>query len=398
MKDRVVGGQAFHRKLWFSAAGLAAAVMFFGFLSQPSAAQAGQDISGTWQGTLPVDKGMRMVLSVSKAGIGETNEGGWKGVLYSIDGDNGSQGRVIPSIVLQGGSLKFAVPSIEGRYEGKLDAEGASMVGTWTQGAGSYALNLARATGDALWAIPEPEKPMAPDADPAYDVVTIKPSDPKQGERGFETRGRHIRAANETVNDMISFAYGVHVKQIVGGPAWFGTDHYFVDGVPDVAGEPNLNQFRSMIRKVLADRFDLKVHADKRELAVYALMVGKGGPKLTKSLGDPNGPPDDTFSTSAWMRETNTTMGEFAKAMQYVLDRPVVDQTGLAGRWDFLLKWTPDESQFTSMGVKIQPAVDNPNAPPLFTAIQEQLGLKLEPEKTPAEVLVIDHVERPSEN
>ena len=90
---------------------------------------------------------------------------------------------------------------------------------------------------------------------------------------------------------------------------------------------------------------------------MYALTVAKGGPKLTKSLGNPNGPPNDNFSTSAYMKETNTTMGEYAKAMQYVLDRPVVDQTGLKGRWDFLLKWTPDESQFTAIGAKI-PAAD----------------------------------------
>jgi uncharacterized protein (TIGR03435 family) len=240
---------------------------------------------------------------------------------------------------------------------------------------------------------------MAPDADPAYEVATIKPSDPNDGGRGFQTRGRHLRAANETVNDMISFAWGIHVKQIVGGPAWFSTDHYFVDGVPDVPGEPNLTQFRSMIRKVLADRFGLKVHDEKRELSVYALTVAKGGPKLTKSLGNPNGPPDDNFSTSAYMRETNTTMGEFAKAMQYVLDRPEVDQTGLEGRWDFLLKWTPDESQFTALGYKIPPPTENPNAPPgLFAAIQEQIGLKLEAVKALAQVLVVDKVERPSAN
>jgi uncharacterized protein (TIGR03435 family) len=150
---------------------------------------------------------------------------------------------------------------------------------------------------------------------------------------------------------------------------------------------------------VLADRFGLKVHDEKRELSVYALTVAKGGPKLTKSLGNPNGPPDDNFSTSAYMRETNTTMGEFAKAMQYVLDRPEVDQTGLEGRWDFLLKWTPDESQFTALGYKIPPPTENPNAPPgLFAAIQEQIGLKLEAVKALAQVLVVDKVERPSAN
>jgi uncharacterized protein (TIGR03435 family) len=369
--------------------GLAIAVLL---AAQPGVAQTAQDISGTWQGTMQFRDGVRVVVKISKGDGGA----GWKGELYNIDSGNAS---VVPSIMLAGADVKFAIASIEGAYAGKLAQDGKSMAGTWTQGSGSYALNLARVTGDAAWALPEPDKPMTVDADPAYEVVTVKPSDPNDGNRGFQTRGRHIRAANETVDDMISFGWGIHVKQIVGGPAWFATDHYFVDGVPDTPGEPNLTQFRSMIRKVLADRFGLKVHNEQRELAVYALTVAKGGPKLTKSLGNPNGPPNDNFSTSAYMKETNTTMGEYAKAMQYVLDKPVVDQTRLEGRWDFLLKWTPDESQFTALGYKIPPPTDNPNAPPgLFTAIQEQLGLKLEAVKAQADVLVVDHVERPSAN
>ena len=190
-------------------------------------------------------------------------------------------------------------------------------------GIGRYALNFARVTGDAAWAIPEPDKPMALDADPTYERGHHQAERPERWEPGISDAGTAFRAANETVNDMISFGWGIHVKQIVGGPAWFSTDHYFVDGVPDAPGEPNLTQFRSMIRKVLADRFGLKVHNEQRELSVYALTVAKGGPKLTKSLGNPNGPPNDNFSTSAYMKETNTTMGEFAKAMQYVL----------GGRW-----------------------------------------------------------------
>ena len=356
-------------------------------------AQAAQGIAGTWQGT--VGQATRIVLKISKAD-GAANNGGWKGGLYNADSGDAE---VIPSIMLRGAEVRFALASNEASYEGKLSDDGASIAGTWTQDSRSYALNLLRVSDEAAWPIPEAEKMMAKDADPAYDVVTIKPSDPNDGGRGFQTRGRHIRAANETVNDMISFAWGIHVKQIAGGPAWLNTDHYFVDGVPDVPGEPNLTQFRSMIRKVLADRFGLKVHNEQRELSVYALTVAKGGPKLTKSLGNPNGPPNDDFSTSAWMKETDTTMGEYAKAMQYVLDRPVVDQTGLEGRWDFMLKWTPDESQFTAIGARIAPPSNDPNAPPgLFTAIQEQIGLKLEAAKAMVDVIVVDHVERPSEN
>lgn len=369
-----------------------AAVALLLFVAESGAGQEGSNIAGTWQGTMEFSGGVRIVLKVSKAAAAGT----WTGELYSIDSGSAS---MIPTITLQGSDVRFAIASIDASYAAKLSENGSSMTGIWKQSSGSYGLNLVRVTADTAWAIPAPDRPMALDADPAYEVVTIKPSEPNFDSRGFQSRGRHILAANETVRDMICFAWGLHAKQIVGGPEWLGTDHYFVDGVPDVPGEPNLKQFRSMIRKMLAARFGLEVHQEKRELSVYALTVAKGGARMTKSLGNPNGPPNDDFSTSAYMKETNTTMGEYAKALEYVLDRPVVDQTGLEGRWDFLLRWTPDESQFTAIGMRIPPPTDNPNAPPgLFDAIQEQIGLKLHAVKAPVEVLVIDKVERPSSN
>ena len=96
----------------------------------------------------------------------------------------------------------------------------------------------------------------------------------------------------------------------------------------------------------------------------------------------------------------NATLGEFAGVMQLaVLDRPVVDKTGLQGRWDFTIRWTPDESQFASLGARVPPPSNDPNAPPgLFTAMQEQLGLRLESTRAPVEVLVVDRIEKPSEN
>jgi uncharacterized protein (TIGR03435 family) len=105
-------------------------------------------------------------------------------------------------------------------------------------------------------------------------------------------------------------------------------------------------------------------------------------------------------SQRAVFRVSNTTMKEFADALQMaILDKPVLDQTGLQGKFDFLLKWTPDETQFTAMGVRFSPPGDNPSAlPGLFGAMQEQLGLKLEAVKAQADVLVVDKVERPSAN
>ena len=121
---------------------------------------------------------------------------------------------------------------------------------------------------------------------------------------------------------------------------------------------------------------------------------------LTKSAGDPNGLPALIFRQLGVLPVQNATMGDFAGVMQSaVLDRPVVDQTGLTGRYDFTLRWTPDETQFAGMGIRVPPPTGDASAAPgLFTAIQEQLGLKFEATKAPVDVLVVDRAERPSDN
>jgi len=153
-----------------------------------------------------------------------------------------------------------------------------------------------------------------------------------------------------------------------------------------------------MVRKLLADRFQLKFHRETKKMSVYVLTVAKGGPKMKK--GDPSGPPGVLFRQLGVLTVMNATMDEFTQVMQRtVFHRPVVNDTGLQGTWDFLLKFTPDESQVEWAGAKVPPPSDAADAPPpLFTAIQEQIGLKLEARKAPVPVLVIDHVEPPSPN
>jgi uncharacterized protein (TIGR03435 family) len=234
----------------------------------------------------------------------------------------------------------------------------------------------------------QPPKMMAADAHPVFEVATIKPSDPKAGGGGFHLVGRHVLMKNESLDNLIALAYGVQVKQVVGGPAWFETEHYDIDGVPDVEGQPNLKQIQGMYQELLTDRFKLALHRDTQELPVYELVVLKAGPKLAKSKGDPNGMPEQRGGARA-MTFTNTSMVDLALMLEFMMDRPVLDKTGLEGRFDFVLGWTPMDAAETT----------DPNAPPgMFTAIQEQLGLKLEAVRAPAEVLVVDTVERPSGN
>jgi uncharacterized protein (TIGR03435 family) len=355
-----------------------------------------QDLTGQWQGTLSAPgRDLRTVFKITK------DDGNYRTIFYSID--QGSQGIPASVTTLQGSNLKMTIPGLGGSYEAKLSADGNSMAGTWTQGPMPLLLNLVRANAETAWAIPAPPaplKPMAADANPSFEVATIKPSKPDTPGKGFRVQGRAFSTVNTSLVDLIGFAYGVHPRQITGGAAWMESDRYDISAKPDGEGMPNDRQWKSMLQKLLKERFKLTFHNDKKELSVYSLVMVKTGHKLTPSAGDPNGLPGVGFRRLGDLIARNATMTDFAGTMQgTALDRPVLDQTLIKGRFDFTLTWTPDEFQFTNLGVKVPTTADNPNAPPdLYTAIQQQLGLKLEPTKLPTEVLVIDKVEKPSEN
>lgn len=385
--------------------GLGAVLMTGLSLMQAAPARAAQaadqkaGIEGTWQGTLhiPQQRDLRIVLKVTKSDTGVLSA-----LNYSID--QGGTPIPVSSITFQDGELKFGVEAIDGTYDGKMSSDGKSIVGQWKQG-NPLALVLERTTPETAWTIPEPPKrqpPMAAGADPSFEVATVKPSAPDEQGKGFRWDGARFSTVNTTLVDLIKFSYGVQEKQVLDGPAWMSTDKFDLAGKPDTPGSPDDHQLKSMVQKLLADRFGLKFHRDTKELSAYVLSVGKSGPKLKKPDADAGSLPGLWFRGLGVLTVTNATMQDFCGLMQEaVLDRPVVDHTDLAGRWNFLLKWTPDQSQFGGMGVKVPPPSDTPAAdapPPLFTAIQEQIGLKLEAGKAQVGVLEIDHVEKPSGN
>lgn len=369
------------------------------FLVMPAGALMAQtrDITGTWQGTLKTPNAtLRIVVKISTA-----TDGSLKGTFYSID--QGGQGMPATSVTLEGSAVKISMTAIAGTYDGKLSADGNAIVGTWSQGASPLPLDLVRATEETAWTIPAPPppvKPMAADANPSFEVATIKPSNPDRPGKAFLVRGRQFSTLNTTTSEMIAFAYGVQARQIVGGPDWLDKDKYDLLAVPDGEGQPNSDQWKMMLRKLLADRFQLVFHHDKKELSVYAIVVAKNGPKLAKSQADPHGLPSLFFRGLGTLPAANATIGDLAGVLQgAVLDRPVVDQTGLTGKYDFTLTWTPDQFQFRGMGATPPAPSDNPSAPPdLFTAMQDELGLKLESTKASVDVMVLDKVERPSAN
>jgi len=360
-------------------------------------AARGQDLSGNWQGTLKVGKDLRIIFNIYKG-----DKDGWNAKMYSID--QTPQPIPVTSVTRQGSNVKMTIDMLSGSYEGKLSDDGKTMTGTWTQGPQPFPLVLVRATPETAWDIPtapEPAKAMAADADPSFEVATIKPN-PSGGAsiQGLTLKGRTMVVRNGSLMDLMTFAYGVQLKQIVGAPNWASSDRYDIDANPDQPGTPNMEQMRSMVRKLLADRFALKFHHEQRDMAAYVLTAGKTGQKLTPT--QIKGTLPGFFATPGngglTLHMVNGTLGDFTSFLQMlVLDKPVVDQTGIAGRFDSNVTFTPDTSQFNGNPPKI-PASDVPDAPDLFTAIERQLGLKLTAEKTQVDVIAIDHVEKPSAN
>lgn len=357
------------------------------------------DIAGNWQGTLNVgQRSLRIILQIARA------DKGWSAKMYSID--QGAQPINASSVSLDGSAFKCAVDMVGGSYQGTLSSDGDVITGAWTQGNGPQPLDLVRTTRETAWEIPAPPPPpklMAADADPSFDVATIKPNDSGASQmQGLTIRGRDFATRNSSLLDLITFAYNVQAKQIVGGPAWMNSDRYDIAAVPVQEGVPNPQQLRTMMKKLLADRFKLTFHQEKRELSAYVLTVGKNGQKLTPT--QLNGPlPGLGYHPAPggiMMMMMNGTLEDFTSFLQtLVLDRPVVDHTGIKGKFDLHFTFTPDDSEFNGHPPPLPKQADTANTSPgLFEAIQQQLGLKLDAEKTPVDVIAIDHVEKPSAN
>lgn len=250
---------------------------------------------------------------------------------------------------------------------------------------------------------------------PAFEVATIKPSPPDPaGKRSIGPQGDdRFVVKNATVKALIEFAYTTDSdRQIVGLSGWMSSDRYDINakvGDAEVAAMLKLppmqrfDPYRLMQQSLLADRFHLKVHFETREMSVYALIVAKGGPKMTPTEMSPANTAETLKPRSLRMfgpadaAGAGTTTDMLAELLERQPElgsgngRTVVDKTNLPGLYDWKLHWTPwhdpsGEAPLDSSG------------PSLFTALQEQLGLKLEPTKAQVEVVVIDHIERPSPN
>jgi uncharacterized protein (TIGR03435 family) len=244
---------------------------------------------------------------------------------------------------------------------------------------------------------------------PTYDVASIKPSKAAD-ETTLLFRPGAFSAKGMTLKSLLKEAYGIQDDQISGAPKWVSSQTYDIEAKVDGVDAATLeklsdDQFKGMFRSFLRDRFQLKVHWETKELPVLALVVAKGGPKLQQAKpGDtypdgikgPDGKPAGHAGMLMWGRGRLTgqgiPIGNLVPPLTQELGRIVEDKTGLTGNYDIELRWTTDDAAPDSRS-----ASDSPG-PSLFTAMQEQLGLKLESQKAPVQVLLIDHVEQPAPN
>lgn len=227
----------------------------------------------------------------------------------------------------------------------------------------------------------------------AYDVASIKVNKSGSGNVNVDTTRTSYTASNVSLEDLIEGTYGIRHDLIFGGPSWIRSTRFdvlakIVD--PDLTALKKLppEQIRLLLQPILADRFHLKVHTETRTLAVYELVVAKGGPKFAASA-DTSGANEGTSIQNAVLTAHAIPLSSLASTLSNQLHQTVIDRTALAGRFDINLSWTyaygPDATPESSMAS-------------IFTALREQLGLKLQSSKGPVEVLVVDEAEMPSEN
>jgi uncharacterized protein (TIGR03435 family) len=251
----------------------------------------------------------------------------------------------------------------------------------------------------------------------SFEVASIKPSNSADRRSLFKYEpGGRFTSLNVPVKQLIEIAYEIKDYQISGGPGWMASDLF--DVVAKANDSATFDQYSPMLQSLLAERFHLVIRRETREMPVYALVVSKNGPKFKDAHeSDPNIPqlkgradlagngarPRVSIIRRGRLTTQGSSMPGLASQLSSILGRTVLDKTALTGMYDLKLEWQPDENQvamFQAMGVPEgfgAPPPDWPG-PTLFTALEEQLGLRLESQKGPVEMFAIERIEKPSEN
>jgi uncharacterized protein (TIGR03435 family) len=249
-------------------------------------------------------------------------------------------------------------------------------------------------------------QPPAPVDSLNFEVATLKAS--PSGERGSGIRplpgGQRYEAVNLTLKGLMLAAYRIRAGQIVGGPSWIDTDRFDMNAKAERSS--NIEELHAMLKNLLKEQFKLELHRETKELPIYSLSVDRSGPKLqpheAQNAGDPwidiePDPHPGGFLKMVWHARFSP-MDYFAFRLGQIMDRPVIDQTGLKGGFDFNLAYMRDLPPGMQEGALINGVQIDTSGPTIFEAVQKQLGLRLDRQKGPAEIIVIDRAEKPAAN
>lgn len=233
---------------------------------------------------------------------------------------------------------------------------------------------------------------------PEFDVAAIKQNLVGGKRTGIDDSRGFWKAENVTVKFLIVYAYRVLPDQVSGAPAWVDADRYDIEARfeedPNLTGSAHADRNRARLQALLATRFQLEIHRQTREWQTYVLVAAKKGPKLTPAEKKEGA---SIHSNNGHLEAAGVTMDDLARALGSRLGRPVVNESGLPGRFDFTLDFEPEIQLSLDKDRPEAPGAE-PGRPSLFTALQDQLGLKLESKKAPVEMLIVDRIAKPSEN
>jgi uncharacterized protein (TIGR03435 family) len=275
---------------------------------------------------------------------------------------------------------------------------------------GSIMVAVAAANGQtgAAQSSSQPSTVALPDPAAVFDVAAIHLHNPEPHEHNSiwsSPFDGQFRAENVTLKSLVQFAFGIAETRILDGPAWIDSTSFNIDAKAGSSVDAQMRALTSeegkarkqrMLQALLAERFKLVAHPETRQIPIYALVVAKGGPRLGAIQS--NGTTIRTGNGRIEVQGSNS-VALLAEELAKVVGRVVVDETGIEGRYGLVVRWTPDSAAAPgfSAGEPTASTFDS-SGPSIFTALQEQLGLKLESQKGPVQVLVIDHIEMPSAN
>ncbi len=351
-----------------------------------------QTIAGSWQGTLSitsqqgtsVSRSFRLVFTIEKSA-----DGSFHGGITFID-----IGRSMPltSATISAPDVTFAQNDAGIMFRGKLSVDGQSIAGTWAQGNQTLPLSLQLASADTLWKGPAALPPMAADADPSYEVATIKPATADEQHPVFDLRTHRFEATGTSAKELIKVVWNIRGRQVIGGPPWLEDKKFDIVAEPDTPGRPSEEQSRVMIHKLLIERFHLQAHTEQQLYPVLALTLDPKAPRPT--------PTDPKFSDNISMfgrREGDDIVVHISGAtipqmLAFIMNtfqaRQLVDETGLTGTYNITLRIE---------GLAQGPVSDEDFGTALVQAAAHA-GFKFIPKKEPLQVVVVDHIELPTPN